>query len=122
MYQHVRNHGYVFTAALVMTMLAATAACAQNVGGISIERLSSNLTNLGKTDITKIFDDPNFCDSAFNAVWRAAKPGADKAIEQGIADNNKSLPKGVTIYYQHSNLAGQGYGQCQLNGTVLTLT
>ena len=110
MYRYLRNRSYIFTAALILTVLTATATFAQNMGRISVEKPSSSPTNLDKTDITIIFDDPNSFNSAVNAARRAADPRAAKAVEQGIADNNPRLPKGVMNYYQHGDLANDTEG------------
>src|SRR5579862_8512388 len=96
--------GFAILMGLASLPLLAAPASAQQIPGIQVDKISTDPTNLGKTDLTSLLDNPAFFTDALKSAWRANKSKIDQQIQTVIGANQAKYGK-VTLYQQSSNLS-----------------
>src|SRR5438445_11341841 len=91
---------------------------AQPIPGVIIQKLSTNPANLGKTDITNLFDSPTILSDVVNRAWGAAREPVRKQIIDALGKPNMIRSK-VTLYDIKCLLAESGDLQTVQQGNKL---
>lgn len=87
----------LFASSLALIALAASGA-AQSINGLEL------LRQIGNEGPRHDYGDFGLFQGAVRGAWQHALPQLDRAVEAALAANNRNLPHGVTVYYQHSHL------------------